>query len=57
MMKFYIFKNKQRKNLAHSLGIGHIKCPPTVVPEGGGQMLDQGSYLSTGLERGPPTPL
>lgn len=38
-MKFYIFKNKEKQ--AHNLGIGHIKHPPTVVPEGGGQTLDK----------------
>ena len=46
-MKFCIFKNKEK--LACNLGTGHIKCLLIVVPEGGGQTLSQGSYLSTGL--------
>lgn len=50
-MKFYIFEKQNKTRLAHSLNINHIEYSHTVVPEGGGQTIDKGSYLSTGLER------
>lgn len=38
-MKFYISKNKE--NLAHNLGIGHIKHPPNGGSRRCGQTLDK----------------